>query len=263
MNPRTFLINGLIAGFLAGVFAFGVAHQVGEPYIDQSIAVEEAGAGHDHAADHAGESKAAHSHDAEEEAVVSRNKQSTLGLATATIAIGIALGGIAGIASAFAIGRLGRLRPAASTAVVAGVGFASFALAAWAKYPPNPPAVGSGETIGSRTADYFTFQTISVVLAIAAVVVAAKLARQYDGWTAVVAPLAGWLVLVTIAGLLLPTVNEVPNDFPANTLWGFRLSSIVTQATLWGVIGVVLSGLVARTHRAEEKRRALAESIRS
>lgn len=262
MNPRTFLINGLIAGFLAGVFAFGVAHQVGEPYIDQSIAVEEAGAGHDHAAGHAEKSEAAHSHD-EEEAVVSRDKQSTLGLATATIAIGIALGGIAGIASAFAVGRLGRLRPAASTAVVTSVGFASFALAAWAKYPPNPPAVGSGETLGSRTADYFTFQTISVVLAIAAVVVAAKLAHKYNGWLAVVAPALGWLMLIAIVGLILPTVSEVPDTFPANTLWGFRLGSIAAQATLWGVIGVVLSGLVARTQRAEEQRRTLAESIRS
>lgn len=265
MNPRTFLINGLIAGFLAGIFAFGVAHQVGEPYVDQSIAVEtsavedsavEGGSHHD-----AAEGTPAHSH-GEEDAGVSREKQSTLGLLTATLAIGTALGGIAGVAGAFALGRLGRLRPAASTGVVALVGFVSFALAAWAKYPPNPPAVGKASTIDSRTADYFTFQALSVLLAIGAVVLASRLARKYDGWIATIVPALGWLVLITVIGLILPTVNEVPDTFPANTLWGFRLSSIATQATLWGSIGIILSGLVARNWNAAEKRRELAESVR-
>lgn len=256
MNPRAFLINGLIAGFLAGIFAFGVAHQVGEPYVDQSIAVESAGSHHVGVES----TTPADSHTAD--AVVSREKQSTLGLLTATLAIGTALGGIAGLASAFAVGRLGRLRPAASTAVVTLVGFVSFALAAWAKYPPNPPAIGKAATLNSRTADYFTFLALSVILALGAVVLAARLARKYDGWIATVLPALGWLVLITVVGLLLPTVNEVPDTFAANTLWGFRLGSIATAATLWGAIGIILSGLVARNWNAAEKRRNLAESIR-
>jgi len=258
VNPRNFLINGLIAGFIAGIVAFGVAHQTGETSVNQSIAVEQAGAAHAHAQP----TPSAHSHGSTD-AVVSRENQSTFGLLTATLAIGTALGGIAGIASAFAVGRLGRLRPAASTSVVALTGFVSFALAVWAKYPPNPPAVGRAETIGSRTADYFSFQALSVVFAIAAVVLSAKLVRKYDGWIATVGPALAWLVIVTIVGLILPTVNEVPSTFPAHTLWEFRLSSIATQATLWGVIGIILSGLTARTWHATEKRRALAESIRS
>lgn len=257
MNPRTFLINGLIAGFLAGIFAFGVAHQVGEQYVDQSIAVESAGSHHVGVE----ATTPAHSH-GEEDVAVSREKQSTLGLLTATLAIGTALGGIVGLASAFALGRLGRLRPAASTAVVTLVGFVSFALAVWTKYPPNPPAIGRATTLDSRTADYFTFLALSVILAIGAVTLAARLARKYDGWIATVLPALSWLVLITVVGLLLPTVNEVPDTFPANTLWGFRLSSIATQATLWGAIGIILSGLVARNWKAAEKRRNLAESIR-
>ncbi|CAN5121164.1 CbtA family protein [soil metagenome] len=229
MNARTFLIYGLAAGFLAGIFAFGVAHQLGEPYVRQSITLEEATSSHELTM---------------EAPVVSREDQSTLGLATGTIAIGTALGGIAGIASAFAAGRLGKMRPAATTAVVAAVGFASFALATWAKYPANPPGVGNPETLSARTADYFTFQAISVLIAIAAVCLAVKLSRAYDGWIALVVPAIGWLVLVTVAGLVLPTVNEVPDTFPATTLWGFRLSSIAIQAALWGGIGITLSGLV-------------------
>ncbi|MGZ5388898.1 MAG: CbtA family protein, partial [Aeromicrobium sp.] len=91
---------------------------------------------------------------------------------------------------------------------------------------------------------------------------ASMLARKHDGWLAAVLPALGWLVLITVVGLILPTVNEVPDSFPANTLWGFRLSAIATQATMWGTIGVVLSGLIARTWHAAEKRRVLADSIR-
>lgn len=256
MNPRTFLIQGLIAGLLAGIFAFGVAHQVGEQYVNEAIAVEDAGAAaHPH-----GTSTPAHPHDMSG-TVVSRQNQSTWGLLTATVAIGVAIGGIVGLISAFAVGRLGRIRPAASTALVAAIGFVSFALVPWAKYPANPPSVGKAATIGSRTAEYFAFLGISIVLAIVAVVIAGRLYRSRDAWVAVVLPGLGWLVLVTIAGFLLPTVNEVPADFPASTLWGFRLSAILTQATMWGVIGIALSGLVNRTFKAQEARRQLIESI--
>lgn len=258
MSPRTFLINGLIAGLIAGILAFGAAYFFGEPHIDGAIAVEEAAApGHSHA-----EGTPAHSHD-EEEGGISRARQSTAGLATATIAVGVALGGIVGLAAAFALGRVGRLRPAASTALVAVVGFVSFALVSWAKYPPNPPAVGSGETIGSRTAAYFGFQAVSVLLAVGAVVLAAHLARRNDAWLAAVVPALGWLVLVTAAGLALPTVDEVPGDFPADTLWGFRFSSLITQTVLWGTITVVLSGLVQRTARAARARQSLIDSVRT
>ena len=261
MSPRAFLIHGLIAGLIAGLFAFGTAYFIGEPHIDTAIALEESGS-HSHGDDHAhAEEEAAPAE--EEEGGISRDQQSTFGLATGTIVIGLALGGIVGVAAAFALGRLGRLRPAASTALVAGVGFVAFALAAWVKYPPNPPAVGSGDTIGARTAAYFGFQGLSVLLAVAAVVLAARLASRNNGWLAIAAPVVGWAVLITIVGLVLPAADPVPAEFPAEPLWGFRLSSLVTQAVLWGVLALVLSGLVHRTARAEEARRSLAAGVRT
>lgn len=258
MSPRTFLLYGLLAGLIAGFLSFGASFLLGEPHIDAAIAVEEAAAEKDHAHE---EGAPAHSHG--EESSITRAQQATGGLATATVAIGVALGGIAGIAAAFALGRIGRLRPAASTALVVGVGFVAFALAAWAKYPPNPPAVGSGETIRVRTAAYFGFQALSVLLAVGAVALGARLARRGDGWVASVVPALGWLVLVTVTGLVLPSAEEVPAAFPADTLWGFRFSSLVVQAVLWGTIAVVLSGLVQRATRAAEARRALADSVRT
>ncbi|GAA0937606.1 CbtA family protein [Actinocorallia libanotica] len=266
MSPRAFLINGLIAGLIAGLFAFGAAYFIGEPHIDTAIALEEGGS-HSHGDDHSHGDGRAHAEEAapaeEEEGGISRDRQSTFGLATGTVVIGLALGGIVGVAAAFALGRLGRLRPAASTALIAGVGFVAFALAAWVKYPPNPPAVGSGDTIGARTAAYFGFQGLSVLLAVAAVVLAARLASRGDGWLATAVPVVGWAVLITAAGLALPAADPVPAEFPAEPLWGFRLSSLVTQAVLWGVLALVLSGLVHRTARAEEARRSLAAGVRA
>ena len=40
---------------------------------------------------------------------------------------------------------------------------------------------------------------------------------------------ACYVVVVAVAGLLLPAVNEVPDQFPAALLWRFRIASIGSQ----------------------------------
>ena len=68
---------------------------------------------------------------------------------------------------------------------------------------------------------------------------------------------------MVVAGQLMPTVNEV-GDFPADTLWYFRRASLMTLATMWAVIGIGLTGLVGRLHRADDRdaaRRELAASL--
>jgi hypothetical protein len=68
---------------------------------------------------------------------------------------------------------------------------------------------------------------------------------------------------MVIAGQVMPTVNEV-GDFPADTLWFFRLSSLLTLATMWTVIGVALTGLVGKLHADSvrtQARRELAASL--
>jgi len=248
LTPRTFLVHGLVAGLLAGFAAFLVAHQIGEPQVDAAIAVEES---------------AAHHHADEHDVVVSRANQSTWGLATGTLAIGTTLGGLVALVSAAAVGRLGRMRPSQSTALVALVGFVATALVPFWKYPANPPAVGDAATIGDRTSAYFTFLAISVLAAVAATVLASRLLPTLGSYRTVLAGAGGYLLVVVVAGLLLPTVDET-GGFPAQTLWLFRRAALATQATLWAAIGVVLVGLVGRTHRriAEESaRRELAVSL--
>jgi hypothetical protein len=261
MNTRAFLIRGLLAGLLAGIATFFVAHQVGEPHVDAAIAVEEAHAAKETAA-HADETQPGHTHQ-EDGTVVSREDQSTWGLLTGTLTAALALGGIVGLVAAGVAGRMGRLTLGQSTALVSLIGFVSFALVPFLKYPATPPAVGNADTIGMRTGVYFGFVLVSLVAAIAATALAVRYAPRIGTYGAVVAAIAGYIVVMVVAGVVFPTVNEI-GDFPADTLWYFRRASLFTLATMWGVIGVALTGLLIRLQAqtaTTPQRRELAPSV--
>lgn len=241
------LVRGLLAGLFAGVVAFGVAYVVGEPSVNAAIAVEEAGSGaeaHATTDDHTHAEGSGHRHG--EDAEVSRTLQSTLGLLTGTVVAGVTLGGLAGVLSAFALGRFGGLGARATTLGVAAAGFVVLYAIPYVAYPPNPPAVGSGDTIGVRTAAYFTLVAISVIAAVAALVGGRSLARRVGGWYASLTAIVGYLVVTLVAIRLLPTYDEVPDTFPASVLFDFRAASFVTQFVLWAVLGVVLAELAHR-----------------
>jgi predicted cobalt transporter CbtA len=251
MTTRTFLVHGLLAGLLAGVAAFVVAYTVGEPQVDRAIALEEsagATADHHHEDEATPSGSASHSHD---DAAVSRTTQSTLGLATGTLAIGVVLGGLTGLLAAVGLGRLGNLRPAASTALVALLGAVSFSVVPFLKYPATPPAVGSGETIDSRTALWFGFVAVSVLGVLAAVTVARWAARRWTAVPGVIAGATAYVVVVTVAATAFPKVDEL-GAFPAGVLWDFRVSSLLTLLAMWAVIGAGLTALVDRTWRRQE-----------
>jgi hypothetical protein len=268
MNARAFLVRGLLAGLIAGVLSFFVAYTVGEPSIDTAIAIEEAGsAAQPEEADHHEEGEAhTHSHAEEGEEAgteVPRSIQSTWGLLTATLAVGLALGGLVGLAAASAAGRMGSLSLVATTVVVTALGFLSFSLVPFLKYPSTPPAVGNGDTIGERTGLYFGFLLVSVLVAIVLTIVATRLAGTIGTFGAVVGGIAVYVILMVLAGQLFPTVNEI-GDFPGDTLWYFRRGSMMTIASMWAGIGVVLTGLLLRLQRqvgAEAERRELAASL--
>ncbi len=272
MTTRTFLVHGLLAGLLAGVVAFVVAYTVGEPQVDRAIALEgvsDSGAAsasapdghtHEHSHDTSGAS-AGHSHG--DEAEVSRATQSTWGLATGTLAVGVVLGGFSGLLAALGLGRLGRLRPAGSTAMVVLLAAVAFSLVPFLKYPATPPAVGSGETIDSRTALYFGFVAVSVLGVVAAVEVARLAARRWSGVPGVLSGAAAYVVVVAVAAIAFPKVDEL-GAFPAGLLWDFRVSSLLTLLAMWAVIGAALTALVDRTwrrHDAREAQRAFAAAL--
>jgi predicted cobalt transporter CbtA len=269
MTARALLVRGLIAGLVAGFATFLVAYTVGEPHVDAAIALEEADAAppaqaeesHDHG-DDAAEGHT-HAHGDEGGAEVSRDHQRTWGLLTGTVAVGVALGGIVALVAAGALGRTGRLLPGQSTALVTLLGFIAFALVPFLKYPATPPGVGSGATIGDRTALYFGFVVVSVVAAVAATYAALQLRERIGTYGGVVVGGSGYLVVMVLAGHAFATVDEV-GDFPGDTLWFFRRASLLTLATMWAVIGVVLTGLVSRLYAAQNaqaQRRELAASL--
>lgn len=267
MTARALLVRGLLAGLVAGLATFFVAYSVGEPPLEEAIALEQPGAAAEPDAeaghDHADEDEGGHTHSADDEAEVSRDTQRTWGLLTGSLAVAVALGGIVALVAAAAVGRIGRLTPAQSTALVALIGFMAFALVPFLKYPATPPAVGSSDTIGDRTALHFGFVLLSVVTATLAVHLALRVRERLGTYAGVLAGVGGYLVVVVVAALLLAPAEPV-GDFPADTLWSFRVAALLTLTTLWGVLGVVLTGLVSRLHDQETaaaRRRELALSL--
>ena len=225
-SARDFLIRGLLAGLFAGLVAFGVAYVVGEPSVDAAIAIEESAHG-------GGE-------------LVPRSLQSTVGLLTGTAVAGVTLGGLVGVLSALALGRLGRLGVRGVSLSLASIGFVSVSLLPFVAYPPNPPAVGRPETIGTRTELYFILVAISIIAAVTAVVVGRRLAARWGAWYATLSAIAGYLLVTLTAIALLPSYSEVPADFPATVLYEFRVASLVTQLALWATLGVTLGELLYR-----------------
>ena len=267
MTARAFLIRGLIAGLVAGFAAFAVAYFVGEPSVERAINIEESSAA---AAPTASEQSFTTApaafvptDDVGGGTVVSRDNPSTWGLLTGTLSIGIVLGGMTGLLAAGLVGRPGRMSPGQSTAFAALAGFVAVGLVPFLKYPATPPAVGDPHTVGERTLSYFGFVLISVLAAVVATVVAQRVWERRGSYSAVLSGSGLYLAVVVVAAVLMPTVNEI-GDFPADTLWYFRLASIFTQATMWGTIGVLLVGMVGKLYRdttAAAQRRELAASL--
>lgn len=245
ISARDFLLRGLLAGLFAGFVAFGVAYLAGEPSVDAAIAIEKAGSA---AHGPSGTAKSGDGHAAEaqtDETVVPRSLQSTLGLLTATAITGTTLGGLVGVLAALALGRVG-LGVRGSTLLVAGTGFVALYLVPFLAYPPNPPAVGQAETIGYRTSLYFVMLAISVIATVTAVIVGVRLSARIGGWYAALSATAGYFLVTGAAIALMPGYNEVPAGFPAELLYNFRGASLLTQLTLWGVLGLTLAELAHR-----------------
>ncbi|SEH12842.1 CbtA family protein [Thermoleophilum album] len=233
---RALLARGLVAGAVAGLCAALFARLFAEPSIDAAIAFEAA-------------KEAARGAGAAPE-VVPRALQATVGLVLATSVYGAAVGGVVALVFAALWGRLLGGRPGHAALVLAGVAFVVVFLAPFAKYPANPPGVGDPETIGRRTVLFLVMIWISIACAVAAVR-AARLVRQrtHGRLTAAGGHLLGvllYLLLVGLAAAVLPTIRETPRDFPAQTLWSFRLGAIGTQAALWATFAVVFAEGVER-----------------
>jgi hypothetical protein len=247
------LLRGMVVGIVAGVLCFGFLRVVGEPQVERAIAVETQ-------LDEAGAKAAAQALIAKglpapaekrEPALVSRRVQAGIGLFTGVMLYSVAFGGLFALAFALAHGRMGDFGPRTTAALLAVMGLIAVYIVPNLKYPANPPAIGDPATIGMRTALYFSMIAISLAAMVAAGMLRLRLLARFGTWNAVLIAGAVYLLVVIVAGLAMPAVNEVPERFPAVVLWQFRIASMGAQLIMWVTIGLVFGALSERANARE------------
>jgi predicted cobalt transporter CbtA len=236
------LTRGMLAGILAGVLCFAFLKVFGEPQVDRAIAFETQ---MDEAKEHAHGPMSMPMEKAEPE-LVSRSTQAGIGLFTGVVIYCAAFGGLFALAFALAYGRLANLDARATSVVLAALGFVAVYAVPNLKYPANPPAVGAPETLGMRTEFYFAMIALSLAAMIAAAMLRKRLVGRFGVWNASIIAGGAYLVAAIALGLALPSVNEVPEQFPAVVLWQFRVASFGAQLIMWATIGLVFGVLAER-----------------
>jgi predicted cobalt transporter CbtA len=132
------------------------------------------------------------------------------------------------------------------SALLAATGFVAIYLVPNLKYPASPPAVGEPETIGLRTALYFIMIAISLAAMVGAVTLKRRFVQRFGDWNAMLMVVACYIAIMIAAGLVLPAVNEVPDEFPAVVLWKFRIAALGAQAIMWATLGLLFGALTQR-----------------
>jgi hypothetical protein len=244
----TLLLRGMLVGIVAGVLCFGFLKVFGEPQVDRAIAFEsQMDAAKDAAKAQADLAKGIVDPKEEPEPeLVSRPVQAGIGLFTGVAVYSSAFGGLFALVFAFAYGRMGRAGPRATAALLAACGFVAIYVVPNLKYPANPPSVGEPDTIGMRTALYFTMIVVSLAAMIGSGMLRHRLLRRFGAWDASLLAGAAYIVTVLIVSLALPAINEVPEAFPAVVLWKFRVASMGAQAIMWTTIGLGFGALTER-----------------
>lgn len=253
------LMRGMLVGFIAAILSFGFLKLTGEPSIDRAIAFE---AAMDETRSKAkAEEATAKGLTAPVERVepelVSRPVQAGVGLFTGIAVYSTAFGGLFALGFAFAYRRMGNFSPRATSALLALVGFVSIYLVPMLKYPANPPAVGFPETIDMRTSLYFAMIMVSLAAMIAAGMLRNRFNARFGVWNSALIAAGAYGVAMVGVSMALPSVDEVPEGFPAALLWNFRLASLGGQAILWATLGLLFGAWAEKVvaERRPEPRR--------
>ena len=196
--------RGAVAGAVAGLVAFVFARVFAEPVIGAAIDYE---SGRDAAQDALDVALGKMPAEAGPD-IFSRGVQSTIGIATGMIGLGIALGLFTAVAYALCHGRVA-LRPRLLALVVAGAGLLTLYVTPSVKYPANPPAIGHDATIGPRAGLFLVMVLGSLVFLAIAVAVARRLTPRLGGWNAALVAILVYVVLAGILMALLPSLGMV------------------------------------------------------
>ncbi len=247
MHVPQLLLRGMLVGLVAALFAFGFARAFGEPSVDRAISFESA----THEKEMAEAAKAGHPMADDYPDIFSRPTQAGVGLFTAVAVVGTAIGGLFSLLFAFCYGRVSGLSPKVFAAVLGLICFVAVYLVPDLKYPANPPSIGEPSTIGIRTGLYFSMIAISIIAVVVAFSLRRLLVERLGTWNATLVASAAFVALIAVAYLALPVVNEVPDGFPAQVLWKFRLASLGIQLILWCGMSLLFGTLTERALAAE------------
>lgn len=234
----TLILRGLLVGAVAGLLAFVWASFFGEPALDGGIAFEELLA----------------SHEVAEEGVVldeggtevSRGTQKSIGLLAGMVLMYAGLGALFGLVYAFAHGRIGTARPSQTTMALAALGFITFFFVVWLKYPASPPASTDDDTVAYRTGLYFLLLAFSITAMLGALLLRQRFVPLYGSWNGTLAAVGAYVVVVGVILLVMPTVHEAPDGFPAQVMWDFRMAALGIQAVAWAALGLIFGYVMER-----------------
>lgn len=230
------LIAGMLSGLVVAIAAFAFARVISEPSVERAIVIEEASEAHDH-----GQSGA----NAIEVPEVSRSIQRNLGLFVGIASYCVALGGLLALGSATLLGRV-KCGARLIAWLLSSSGYVALILIPQMKYPANPPGVGSADTIATRTELYFLLLLVSACFMAVGALLAARI--RAGGWSRVTALASGGvlyaMLAMTVMGLL-PSVSEVPRDFPRGLLLEFRVDAALLQLIIWIGLGLVFGRIAA------------------
>ena len=101
---------------------------------------------------------------------------------------------------------------------------------------------------------------VSIIAMVAAINLARGLVAPLGGWNAALVGGAVYLVVIAIAYVAMPSINEVPDGFPASCSGQFRTASFGMQLLLWTVIGLLFGALTERSLRRRPIGAALASA---
>ncbi|MGY4709725.1 CbtA family protein [Mycolicibacterium sp. CBM1] len=234
------IARGLLAGALGGVIAFVFARIFLEPVIARAIGFEDEMA---HMGGH-------HEHGVE---LFSRGVQGNIGMGFGVLAFAVAMGALLAVVFCIAYGRVGDVAPRPLSALLAAGMLLSLYVVPALKYPANPPAASLEETIRQRTLLYLLMVVVSAALFVGAVVAQRRLVARLGGWNATLVAAGGYAVAMAVVMVILPTIDETPEGFPADVLYEFRLYSLGTQVAMWVTIGAVFAALMQRLVGAPER----------
>jgi len=237
-RPRSVIGWAVVCGIAAGLLAATYGKIVGEPLVDQAIAIEESMP--DDGADHT----------TTDMVYVSRGDQSGPGLFA-----GYALAGAASglLLAATALSLRGPWLDPFRRIVVSGAILAgATTVVPWLKYPPNPPAVGDPDTVDTRQRLFFLLIALTGVILAGAAHLSARL--RSAGWPdvrrVVVVGAAAVVALAVLMAVMPPIDDPIPSVMPAKLIWHFRVASLGSNLLRWGLLTVGFGLWCAESARA-------------